>query len=342
MKKTRGKIRVLGISIGHVDFVEAQLRGTTEKHRVLYERILQVQDLQSAWLLLLFCANSRATYSLRGIPPAETAQFARAHDNATWSCFTTLLGLPFGTERQDLASVPFASGGCGLHSALRSRAPAHWASWADSLRMIHRRHPAVAHIMIQHLIEPRGLRHFSAAVACVDEILDMGFNPPDWRPLATAQREFLAARLPGVLSIPAQGWQHEASIAVETTFMEVSILSQLVPAERAMLHSQGGPLAGFPFTAVPVHPHVRFDSDLFRVLLLRRLRLLLPLSSRTCRCGRPLDCLGHHRASCSRAGVLGRRGYGSHLQRSWRESLHQRLLEGLGSFGHQYPGPAPH
>ena len=65
--------------------------------------------------------------------------------------------------------------------------PAHWASWADSLRMIHRRHPAVANIMIEHLIEPRGLRHFSAAVACADELLDIGCNPPDWRPLGTAQ-----------------------------------------------------------------------------------------------------------------------------------------------------------
>ena len=36
---------------------------------------------------------------------------------------------------------------------------------------------------------------------------------------------------------------------------------------------------------------------------------LLPLSSRTCWCGRHLDCLGHHRASCSRVGVLGRRGF---------------------------------
>ena len=90
--------------------------------------------------------------------------------------------------------------------------------------------------MIQCLIEPRGLRHFSAAVECVDELLD--YNPPDWRPLATAQPWFLATRLQGVLSIPAQGWQHEASTAVETTFMEVSILPQLVPAERQVSPSQ--------------------------------------------------------------------------------------------------------
>ena len=35
----------------------------------------------------------------------------------------------------------------------------------------------------------------------------------------------------------------------------------------------------------------------------------LPLSVRTCRCGRLLDPFGHHRASCSRAGVFGRRGF---------------------------------
>ena len=42
---------------------------------------------------------------------------------------------------------------------------------------------------------------------------------------------------------------------------------------------------------------------------MRRFRLPLPLSSRQCRCGRSLDFFGHHRAACSRAGVLGRRGF---------------------------------
>ena len=104
--------------------------------------------LQSAWLFLFFCANSRATCSLRSIPPLEAAQFAAADDDATWSCLTALLGLPFATQRQGLASLPFASGGCGLRSAMRSRVPAGWASLADSLRMIQRLHLVVADIMI--------------------------------------------------------------------------------------------------------------------------------------------------------------------------------------------------
>ena len=51
------------------------------------------------------------------------------------------------------------------------------------------------------------------------------------------------------------------------------------------------------------------DSSLFRVLLLRRLWLPLPPSSRFCRCGLPLDPSGHNRAACAQAGVMGRRGF---------------------------------
>ena len=56
-------------------------------------------------------------------------------------------------------------------------------------------------------------------------------------------------------------------------------------------------------------PESRIDSSSFRVLLLRRLWLPLPPSSRHCRRGPPLDSRGHHRAACAQVGVLGRRGY---------------------------------
>ena len=84
---------------------------------------------------------------------------------------------------------------------------------------------------------------------------------------------------------------------------------RLSTTEQALLRSQSGPMSGLPFSSVPSSPPTRFAPQLFRVLLLRRLWLALPFSSRTCRCGRPLDVLGHHRAACSRAGVLGSRGF---------------------------------
>ena len=47
---------------------------------------------------------------------------------------------------------------------------------------------------------------------------------------------------------------------------------------------------------------------------------------RICRCGRPLDPCGHHRAACAEAGVLGRRGNAGKCRRSG----------GLGMFGLVY------
>ena len=111
------------------------------------------------------------------------------------------------------------------------------------------------------------------------------------------------------MDVPLQGWQHVASACVEDHFFQTVVLPRCLPPERALLRSEGGPLSGLPFVACPSSPHQRFASHLFRVLLLRRLHLPLPLSSRSCRCGRPLDARGHHRTSCPTSGVLGRRGF---------------------------------
>ena len=70
-----------------------------------------------------------------------------------------------------------------------------------------------------------------------------------------------------------------------------------------------GPMASAAFVAIPSMKETRIDPQPFRLLFLRRLRLPLPLQPRSCRCGRPLDVLGHHRAACANAGVLGRRGW---------------------------------
>ena len=68
-------------------------------------------------------------------------------------------------------------------------------------------------------------------------------------------------------------------------------------------------MAGLPFMCCPTTFHSRFDAQVLRVLLLRRLWFPLPPTSHTCRCGRPLDVFGHHRAACANVCVLGRRGF---------------------------------
>ena len=69
------------------------------------------------------------------------------------------------------------------------------------------------------------------------------------------------------------------------------------------------PFFGGEHTALPIHRISRMDLEPFRMLLLRRLRMPLPLNVRACRCGCLLDVLGHHRAACSMIGELGKRGF---------------------------------
>ena len=78
---------------------------------------------------------------------------------------------------------------------------------------------------------------------------------------------------------------------------------------KALVRSQGGSGAGLALSTCLVNRLTTFAPQVFRVILLRRLHLPLPLTVRNCRCGQPLDICGHHRATCACAGVLGGRGW---------------------------------
>ena len=136
-------VRILGTPLGHPDFVRSQLSVLSETHDQLLEKVLTIQDLQCAWLLLLYCCGARANYTLRVVHPELTAGFAAHHDASPRRCLSHLLGVAPASIYWDLASLPLCLGGLGLRSALLLARPAFWASWADCLEMIHQRHPTV-------------------------------------------------------------------------------------------------------------------------------------------------------------------------------------------------------
>ena len=84
-------LKVLGVPLGHPDFVLKFLEAKIAEHRVLLERIPLVPDTQSAWLLLSFCAAARANFYLRAVNPDLTDQFAAAHDDGVWECLCRTL-----------------------------------------------------------------------------------------------------------------------------------------------------------------------------------------------------------------------------------------------------------
>ena len=73
-----------------------------------------------------------------------------------------------------------------------------------------------------------------------------------------------------------------------------------------MLPSQAGPFASRALNLLPTRDDVAIPSAQFRVLLLRHLRLPLPLAPRRCSHG-VLDSLGDHRTARATSGVLSTR-----------------------------------
>ena len=86
------------------------------------------------------------------------------------------------------------------------------------------------------------------------------------------------------------------------------MLSGQTTADRAHLRSHSGRNAGVVFAHEPTAPEYVIPPHLFRVLLLERLRLPLPITEATCGgCGAPLDPRGIHRAACTRSGRVRKR-----------------------------------
>ena len=104
-----------------------------------------------------------------------------------------------------------------------------------------------------------------------------------------------------------RGWQRSASRALDD-FGDRALRRELNPASATMLDSQSGPYAARVLTARPTPPELCLPSPLFQALLLRRLRMPLPLAPGACRCQRGLDAFGDHVAACPRSGVLRSRG----------------------------------
>ena len=132
-------ITILGTPVGRQEFVERELAKIIADHSELLTRIPEVQDLQCAWLLLLYCGAARANFHIRTIRPELTANFAWSHHDQILQCFCNLLRIRLdavAASAKAATSLPLVAGGLGLRSALRLREAEHWASWADTMKMV--------------------------------------------------------------------------------------------------------------------------------------------------------------------------------------------------------------
>ena len=244
-------------------------------------------------------ASPRANHSPRTMPPSASEKYAREHDEGIWTTVKALLNEVPGSEQEltdaaQVASLPMRmGGGLGLRSAQRCAHAAYWASWADSLPTIEQRTPAVANAVIE------GLQQETDAIGCIGELRESAARldregfwwRPAWRALSGGQRPPESSGEPGEWP---HGWQYWAPSVSDSHFREVS--------------SHSGWNAGAALAHAPTAREYTVPPHLFRVLLLERLRLPLPVTEAVCEgCHACLDVYGYHRAACSRTGRLKKR-----------------------------------
>ena len=223
-----------------------------------------LQDLQCAWLLLLFCAATRANYFLRVVQPAWSERFAAAHNENVWNCTQELLDIEGTARVRQLSSLLLVLGGSfvprlprigpagQIHShefekgipALQTLSGSP-CSGADSQRAA-----------IFRLQQPAG-NDFQMS----DLMPQSGETLPEDRDQADSQRT----------------GPHRTTFQV-AMFGQRGRREDISPGFRLARAFTGGPsLCQAPMWSICWHPvH--------------------------CRCGRPLDVRGHHRSACARRG----------------------------------------
>ena len=121
--------------VGSPQFVQHTVDMRLEEEKKLWETIIWVPDLQSAWEILLQCEGPVATMFCERCPQSIHTHYAAEHDEGMLKVMSTLLGgIPGGDQEKEdalrLATLPMRMGGLGLRSPARVAPAAFWA-WAS-------------------------------------------------------------------------------------------------------------------------------------------------------------------------------------------------------------------
>ena len=146
----RQDLVVLSSPVGNRAFVEATLDQMRGKHDELLQRLPELPHLQTAWLLLLYCAAPRCQYLLRMLPPAAAGGLRRHMMRRCSSGGEAPMTLPDQSRRR--GQLPLRMGGMGLASAVAHRQAAYWASWADTVGALQAHHPDELEELMRHFL----------------------------------------------------------------------------------------------------------------------------------------------------------------------------------------------
>ena len=115
-------VKIFGTPLGHPRYVSSQLAALTAKHEQLVGKILQVEDLQYAWILLLYCASARANCTLRVVHPKLTDALAAQYDASMCRPLSLEMTAARNPSLADLILTKMGQAEAGFHVAGASQA----------------------------------------------------------------------------------------------------------------------------------------------------------------------------------------------------------------------------
>ena len=206
-------------------------------------------------------------------------------------------GLPGEPQEKEyacrLATLPMRMGGLGLRSATRMAPAACWASWADALHMVQERLPTLA----QSIVVP--LEAAAEPVGCLSDLRAAGntldrhgfVGRPQWPALQAC------VHLPSLTLNPVSG-------PTAANIMHLPLLNTITGRSLCSCPANSGAGSSQVLVGCPTKPESRIAPDLFRTLILERLRLPLLVCEVRCECGLLVDGHGRYRAACPHSGRL--------------------------------------
>ena len=92
--------KVLGVPLGHPDFVDRFLQRKIDADKVLLERIPVIPDVQAAWLILSCCASAKSNFNLRAVSPIHSGEFAPGRTKASGGVSVPRVCVPSSAPRR--------------------------------------------------------------------------------------------------------------------------------------------------------------------------------------------------------------------------------------------------
>mmetsp|Transcript_2547 Transcript_2547/g.5878 ORF Transcript_2547/g.5878 Transcript_2547/m.5878 type:complete len:633 (+) Transcript_2547:396-2294(+) len=304
-KSPQDGLRLLGSLLGSEEAARTHSHAKVADVAQAMALLPELEDPQTALLLLRQCLLPRLEYVLETSTTSELGNAPESFDESTLLCVEQILGMGLTPPARSQAQLPIRMGGLGLRSAALVAPAAYIGS------------RVATHRLVGKILRAAPVDTSRDLKASITSSL-AAFPLPPASPAPEAAR-------PNAAALEKEENPRQKLLEWADSSTKERLAGAATPRDRARLLSAAGAQAGAFLHALPLaHDRLRLHPAEIRVAIGFRLGLTLLPEHQCPECGEPLDPGGDHAVSCSHGG-----------DRISRHNLLGRILgSALASAGH--------